>query len=81
MSFMLGKQTINEEQQIVCPTCGEADTHLAGYAPYYNEGRLCLNLIFDCEHGHVFSLCVDQHAGVTTLRPKYKDDWLTQNND
>lgn len=74
------KQLVNEDNYIVCPECGETMTHLCAYAPYYIEDRLCLNLMFDCEQGHIFSISINQHEGITMLKTNPSDRLFSQSN-
>ena len=53
---------------LLCPECGDVDTHLDSVRPYYeDDGRLCIKLNFYCECGHKFSIDFEQHEGITYL--------------
>ena len=84
----MGEKTIKFGQftgALICPKCNEENTHLAGYAPYYEkDGRLCLNLLFQCEtckKNNTFSVLIAQHEGFTYIKYKNLDYMLDEPND
>lgn len=69
-----------EEGFVKCPQCGNYYTHLENIIPYSTDvTRPCVELVFSCEHcstdterydgdnGARFSICVQQHEGMTYL--------------
>lgn len=76
-------EVFNREGFVKCPNCKEHFTHLESIIPYSTDkSRPCVELVFSCEYcshnesvdnGLRFSICVQQHEGITYLtnEPEY----------
>lgn len=58
------------EEEMLCPICGNNYTHLDKVKEYDQFGRLCVDLFFYCEDGHEWVLEFNQHEGFTLPRIK-----------
>ena len=61
-----GKVWGNDQDQLICPSCGCPNNHLLKTSEHRggsDEGRLCVELFFDCESGHRFIVDFRQHKG------------------
>ena len=56
----------NEEDQMICPVCGNPHNHLTGVNQHRDGsdiGRECVELYYLCESGHAFIIDFREHKG------------------